>query len=121
LMTARTMASLPDVVTRNITVHAFDPGFIPATGLARNYPAIIRSLVLPILGLFTPFAPGMNTLAAGGEGLAGLADGSITSNRVYMALRKGKPTWPIPSSLSRDDKACAKLWADSALMVGLAV
>jgi NAD(P)-dependent dehydrogenase (short-subunit alcohol dehydrogenase family) len=119
LMTARHMASLPDVVARNITVHAFDPGFIPATGLARNYPAIIRGLVLPVLGLITPLAPGMNTLAAGGAGLAGLSDGTITSDRMYMALRKGAPTWPNPSALARDDQACAKLWADSAAMVGL--
>jgi hypothetical protein len=36
-----------------------------------------------------------------------------------MALRQGKPTWPDPSPLARDDAACAKLWADSAVMVGL--
>jgi NAD(P)-dependent dehydrogenase (short-subunit alcohol dehydrogenase family) len=119
LMTARMIAASPEASSRKITVHAYDPGFIPVTGLGRRAPWPIRALVLPVLPLFIRFMPGMNMLKNGGKALAGLADGSIDSDRVYMALRQGKPTWPDPSPLARDDAACAKLWADSAVMVGL--
>lgn len=118
LMTARTLAARPDIVARGIAVHAYDPGFIPATGLGRASPWVVRSLVLPLLARF-PFLSGMNSLADGGAGLAGLADGSIANPRVYMSLRAGKPTWPDPSLLARDEAACAKLWSDSAALVGL--
>ncbi len=119
LMTARSLAAHPDVVARGIIVHAYDPGFIPATGLARKSPWFVRSLIMPMLTALKPLG-GMNTLQEGGLGLAGLADGRITSDRVYMSLRKGKPTWPDPSDIARDEQACARLWADSAAMVGLA-
>ena len=118
LMTARFMAALPEVCARGITIHAYDPGFIPATGLARSSPAIVRSVILPVLALF-PMLKGMNSLAAGGAALAGLADGSIDGPRVYMSLRKGQPTWPDPSDLARDDALCAALWRDSGELVGL--
>ena len=118
LMTARYLAAMPDVQTRRIAVHAYDPGFIPATGLARQSPWVVRKLVFPLLGGFSNVGF-ISTLADGGAGLAGLADGSIGSDRVYMSMRKGKPTWPDPSPLARNDTACAKLWADSAVMVGL--
>lgn len=120
LMTARTMAALPQVRERGITVHAYDPGFIPATSLGRNAPLIVRRLVLPLLARF-PLLKGMNSLENGGKALAGLADGSIDGPQVYMALRGGKPTWPGPSVLASDDALCEALWRDSADLVGLPV
>ena len=120
LMTARTMAALPQVRERGITVHAYDPGFIPATSLGRNAPLIVRRLVLPLLARF-PFLKGMNSVENGGKALAGLADGSIDGPQVYMALRGGKPTWPGPSVLASDDALCEALWRDSADLVGLPV
>lgn len=118
LMTARFMAALPEVLERNIAVHAYDPGFIPATGLARTAPSVVRRLIMPLLSRF-PVLKGMNSLGDGGAALAGLADGSIDGARVYMSLRKGLPTWPDPSDFARDDALCAKLWHDSANLVGL--
>jgi NAD(P)-dependent dehydrogenase (short-subunit alcohol dehydrogenase family) len=119
LMTARSLAEHPDVLARGIAVHAYDPGFIPTTGLARRAPWIVRSAIMPLISLFARLMPGMNSLADGGKGLAALADGSVGNERVYMSLRGGKPTWPDPSMLARNDAACAKLWADSAVLVGL--
>ncbi len=118
LMTARTLAARPEVTTRGITVHAYDPGFIPATGLARGAPWFVRAVIFPVLSIL-PQGKGANRLGDGARALAGLADGTIDSDRVYMSLRRGKPTWPEPSALARDDALCAKLWADSAAMVGL--
>ena len=119
LMTARSLAQRPEVTGKGIAVHAYDPGFIPATGLGRAAPWPIRRLVLPFLALLPP-SKGSNRLSAGAKALAGLADGSIDSDQVYMALRRGQATWPQPSALARDDALCAKLWNDSAAMVGLA-
>ncbi len=116
LMTARLLAARPDLRARHIAVHAYDPGFIPATGLARQSPWWVRTLIFPVLSRFSNLGF-ISTLDDGGAGLAGLADGSITSDRVYMSMRKGKPTWPDPSELARNDAACAKLWADSDKMV----
>ncbi len=118
LMTARSLAQLPEVLERRITIHAFDPGLTPATGLARGHPAIVQWIFKRVLPLIRPFAAGMNSLADAGAALAGLADGSIDNDRVYMALRRGKPTWPNPSELALDDTLCAKLWSDSAALVG---
>lgn len=118
LMTARMLAARPEVTSRNITVHAYDPGFIPATGLARSAPWIVRAVIFPVLAIL-PQGKGANRLSGGAQALAGLADGTIGSDRVYMSLRGGKPTWPEPSVLARDDTLCAKLWEDSAVMVGL--
>jgi NAD(P)-dependent dehydrogenase (short-subunit alcohol dehydrogenase family) len=118
LMTARWLAQRPETKAKAISVHAYDPGFIPATGLARKSPWPVRKLIMPLLALLPP-GKGSNRLADGAAALAGLGDGSIDNKAVYMALRRGKPTWPEPSELARDDTACAKLWADSAAMVGL--
>jgi NAD(P)-dependent dehydrogenase (short-subunit alcohol dehydrogenase family) len=119
LITARVLAKLPEVQNRAIVVHAFDPGLTPATGLARNHSPLIQTIFKWGLPLVRPFAAGMNSRADAGFALAGLADGSIKSTRVYMALRRGKPTWPDPSILARDDEVAAKLWSDSAELVGL--
>ena len=37
----------------------------------------------------------------------------------YAALRRGKPTWPVPSDLARSDDLVQALWTDSARLVGL--
>jgi NAD(P)-dependent dehydrogenase (short-subunit alcohol dehydrogenase family) len=113
LMTARVLATLPEVRQQNIYVHAFDPGLTPATGLARGHSALVRALFAWALPLVRPFSAGMNSSADAGFALAGLADGSIDNARVYMALRRGKPTWPEPSELARKEDVAAKLWAES--------
>jgi NAD(P)-dependent dehydrogenase (short-subunit alcohol dehydrogenase family) len=118
LMTARTMAARRDIAARGLRVYAYDPGFIPATGLARGSPWFVTRLIMPVLTALKPLG-GMNTMDEGAAGLAGLADGSITGKTIYMSLRKAKPTWPDPSELACDDVLCDQLWADSAAMVGL--
>ena len=118
LMTARSLAQRAEVIGRSIAVHAYDPGFIPATGLARNAPWPVRKLIMPLLALL-PAGKGTNRLADGARALAGLADGTIANAAVYMSLRRGQPTWPQPSVMARDDALCQQLWKDSAALVGL--
>jgi NAD(P)-dependent dehydrogenase (short-subunit alcohol dehydrogenase family) len=120
LMTARRLSDLSDTKARDVSVMAYDPGLTPGTGLARATPFFVRTIVWPLLPLVRPFVKGMNSLADAGACLADLGEGKIDGDAAtYCALRKGKPTWPAPSDLARDDAACAKLWADSADMVGL--
>nr|WP_310523023.1 SDR family NAD(P)-dependent oxidoreductase [Polymorphobacter sp.] len=118
LMTARHLAASPEA--RAWTVIAYDPGLTPGTGLVREQHWAIRRLVWPVLPLVTRFGKGMNSLADAGRGLADLATVAVPPpGRVYAALRKGVLTWPDPSTLARDDAATAKLWDDSAALVGL--
>lgn len=120
LMTALTLARLPDAEIGNWTVLAYDPGLTPGTGLVRNQPWIVRTLVWPLLPLIVPFAKGMNKASDAGTALAALASDTIPpAQRVYAALRKGTLTWPDPSELARNSAAAFKLWRDSERYVGL--
>ena len=118
VMTALTLAEQPE--SARWTVTAYDPGLTPGTGLVRDQAFFIRVLAPLILPLIRPFASGMNSLAAAGRGLAELAtDAVLPPGRVYGALRKGRLTWPDPSELAQDPVARAKLWTESAELVGL--
>jgi len=120
VMTARTLATCPDVLGRGLHVFAYDPGLTPGTGLVQSAPFVVRRLIWPFFSLVQPFSSRMNSLVNAGRGLADLSDGTVSSNSaVYCSLRKGKPTWPSPSTVAQDDAACARLWRDSAAMVGL--
>lgn len=121
LMTARFLAMSPEARAGGWTVLAYDPGFTPGTGLARDQPWMVRKLVWPLLPQLVPLAKGMNTLSDAGRGLAELATTvEAPAGRVYASLRKGRLTWPQPSELARDDAATDALWRDSAQLVGLA-
>ena len=120
VMTARTFDTHPDVLARGLRAFAYDPGLTPGTGLVRSAPFAVRRLIWPLLPLIQPFSGGMNSLIHAGRGLADLSDGTISSEiAIYCSLRKAKPTWPPPSPIALDDAACARLWRDSAAMVGL--
>lgn len=121
LMTARAFAASTEARDKGLIVTAYDPGLTPGTGLVRNQMWVVRTLVWPLLPLLQPFRSGMNSLSAAGRGLADLATTEVPPpGRVYASLRRGKLTWPEPSELARDEAATAKLWADSAVLVGLA-
>ncbi len=121
MLTVRSLAALPEVAARRLTVLAYNPGLTPGTGLVRNQPWAVRALVWPLLPLIKPFVGFMNSLADAGGALAGLATTvAPPPGRLYASLRKGVLTWPDPSELARDDKVRDALWADSARLVGLA-
>ena len=120
MMTVRSLAALPEVAARRITVLAYNPGLTPGTGLVRNQPWAVRTLVWPLLPLLKPFVGFMNSLDSAGLALASLATDVVPpAGRVYASLRKGVLTWPDPSVLARDEVATARIWADSARLVGL--
>jgi NAD(P)-dependent dehydrogenase (short-subunit alcohol dehydrogenase family) len=115
LMTAQTLASMrPD-----LTVIAYDPGLTPGTGLVRSQHWLLRTLAWPLLPLMLPFGKTMNSLNNAGRGLADLASATVPpAGHVYASLRKGRMTWPAPSALARDAAAAARLWNDSARLIG---
>lgn len=120
VMTALYLAASEEARLGGWFVFAYDPGLTPGTGLTRNQPWLIRTLVWPLLPLFVPFSKGMNILADAGRGLAELATTTqVTDNRVYFALRKGRLTWPDPSEIARDITARRALWEESARLVKL--
>lgn len=116
LMTARAFARRrPDLI-----VLAYDPGLTPGTGLVRNQHWAFRTLVWPLLPLIRPLRSGMNSLTDAGRALAALATTETPPpGHLYAALRKGRITWPAPSTLARDDTATEQLWADSEALTGL--
>jgi NAD(P)-dependent dehydrogenase (short-subunit alcohol dehydrogenase family) len=121
LMTARRLAASLEAAAGDWIVTAYDPGLTPGTGLVRDQMWVVRTLVWPLLPLLMPFRPGMNSLANAGRGLADLATAAVPpAGRVYASLRKGVLAWPDPSELAQDDTVAAKLWQDSARLVGLA-
>ena len=120
MMTARALASSDIAPERRLSVIAFNPGFTPGTRLTRNHGLAFRALFavcVPVLSAFQR----MNTIAGGGGLLADLALGRIVApaGRLYASQVKRELTWPDPSDLASDDVASAKLWRDSAALVGL--
>jgi len=117
LLTARAFAASAEVKARRLRVIAYNPGYIPGTGLGRNLPA--GALPAPAMALSPYFADVMRIQA--GEFLADLALGRIVPprGRIYASLVRGELTWPQPSELARRDDVAQQLWSDSAVLVGM--
>lgn len=120
LMTVRELARrTPD--RPDLSVIAFDPAFVPGTGLARDYGAALDWLFRRVFPLVIRGA-NVSTPSISGEALAALATAPAYEGRrgEYWSVRSKRLTLATPSVLARDGAACAKLWDDSAAMVGLA-
>lgn len=119
VMTARELARRLAATRPDVMVAAFDPGFTPGTGLARDYPfplSLVFRFILPLVVR----GKRVSTPANSGRLLAELAtDPQWAGARGdYIAVRgKGLETVP-PSVLARDDAACARLWTDSEALTG---
>nr|WP_218572214.1 SDR family NAD(P)-dependent oxidoreductase [Pseudomonas sp. ALS1131] len=126
LMTAQTLAAHPEIQSRGISVIAFSPGLTSGSA-GRDSPVLLRRVVqvlmqtvFHVLGLFRP-AYAANPPERSGASLADFALGNanLPSGHIYVALVKGKPTFPEPSELARSQSAQQQLWRDSAAMVGI--
>lgn len=95
-------------------VIAYNPGYIPGTGLGRNLPA----------GTLPTSSPQLAEAARlrAGQVLADLALGRIVppTGHLYASLERGELTWPEPSELARREDVAQQLWRDSAQLTGLA-
>ena len=57
----------------NIRVNAFDPGLVPGTGLARNYPSFLKFISDYVFKALILFHPNVHTAKQSGSNLAHLA------------------------------------------------
>lgn len=123
VMTARELASRLAPGRPDIAVAAYDPAYVPNTGLARSYPAWARFLVARILPVVLR-GPWVSTPEVSGHHLADLAASPAyqTARGGYFSVRSLKLEEVAPSEMAREAGACAKLWDDSReLLVELGV
>jgi NAD(P)-dependent dehydrogenase (short-subunit alcohol dehydrogenase family) len=120
LLTARALASSAIAQDRRLQVIAYTPGLTPGTQLTRNQSLVFR-LVHAVVMRILSATQRVNTVAGGGGLLADLALGNIVppAGRLYASHVKRHLTWPDVSELASDDAVMAKLWRDSAVLVGL--
>jgi NAD(P)-dependent dehydrogenase (short-subunit alcohol dehydrogenase family) len=113
---ARRFAASADPRLRSLRVNAFDPGLMPATGLARTYPAPLRVVARYILPALALFIGNVHRPATSGRRLALLAagaEGSTTGK--YFSDGRETPS----STESYDQEKALELWNASARMTGL--
>ncbi len=123
---ARRLATVPSVHGRPaVTVTAFDPGLVPGSGLARDYPAPLRFVwdrVLPgVARALAPVVAGINPADKSGAMLARLAIDPAYAG-VTAAYFSSTARWrDVPSSPASYDRArWRELWDASVRMTGLA-
>ncbi len=99
---------------------SFDPAYVPHTGLGRDNPKWIATLVSYILPLIMK-SDQSSTIPRSGQFLADLVmDAKYAGGRGdYWAVRGPTMFKKEPSVLARDTAAAAKLWDDSAQLVEL--
>jgi NAD(P)-dependent dehydrogenase (short-subunit alcohol dehydrogenase family) len=115
----RAYAASPVGQARALRVIAFNPGLTPGTGVGRNNSRALRAVAAVLVSSLSPFLR-INTLAGGGALLADLSLGRIVPpGRLYASQVKRRLTWPDSSELAQSDHVMARLWRDSAMMVGL--
>ena len=107
-----------------ITVNGWEPGLVPGSGLARDYPAAARLVwnwVLPgVTRALHPFLPGMSTLRLSGSALARMVldpalDG--VSGKYFPATARWREARSSRDSYDAD--RARELWEASARMTGL--
>jgi len=101
----------------DITVNAFDPGLMPATGLARDYGGFLRFTWKYILPVLRPFVPQANSARHSGKALASLVTDpklARTTGKYFHGYKDG----PSSTESYERDKA-ASLWQQSAELVHL--
>lgn len=117
LLTARSFAASSHAKLRGLRVIAYNPGYIPGTGLGRNLPPGVLSGAAAAL---SPYVVEVMRVQAG-EVLADLALGRVVppTGHLYASLVGGELTWPETSELARREDVAAQLWRDSAVLTGM--
>ncbi|HBZ69605.1 MAG TPA: hypothetical protein DEP35_07700 [Deltaproteobacteria bacterium] len=107
-----------------LSVNAFDPGLVPGSGLAREYPPALRFVwdwILPgVARLLTPLVPAISTAQKSGRALARLVtDPALT--RVSGKYFPSHSRWreAASSAASYDMERARALWEESVRMTRL--
>ena len=113
---ARRLAASSDARLRSLLVNSFDPGLMPATGLARTYSPPLRFVSKYILPALSLFMSNVHSPATSGRRLAQLASGGEgDSTGKYFS-----DGHEVRSSIdSYDSNNALDLWTTSAKMTGL--
>ena len=104
----------------DLTLLAFDPGFVPGTGLARAYPPPLGWVFRHVLPLLV-HGRGVSRVPISGAALADLAANPryAGGRGTYWSMDRRVPIDRPPSTMAQDATVAAALWEDSAAMVGL--
>jgi len=89
----------------HILVNAFNPGFIPGTGLGRNTSPITHFMWFHVLPLFSRFSKAIRTTDESGEALARLISDVEVSGKYFDGIQE-KPS----SQASYDPVRSQRLW-----------
>jgi NAD(P)-dependent dehydrogenase (short-subunit alcohol dehydrogenase family) len=121
VMTARELALRQQAERPALMVASFDPGFVPGTGLVRDYPAPVSWAFRNVLPLLLR-SERISTPEVSGALLADLVllATYVSARGDYWSVRQRQLKRVEPSILARDATASSKLWDDSAKLVGLA-
>jgi NAD(P)-dependent dehydrogenase (short-subunit alcohol dehydrogenase family) len=121
VMTARELAHRTDGAHPDLTIIAFDPGFTPGTGLARDYPGPSGLIFRFLLPLLVKRTDRVSTPQNSGRLLAELVtDPAHAGLRGrYMAVRRQAVLDAPPSAVAHDAELAERLWDNSAGLVGL--
>lgn len=109
---------------RPISVNAYEPGLVPGSGLARDYPVALRFIwdrILPaVSGALSPIVPGLSTARKSGEALAAVvADPALerASGKYFPSHTRWREERSSPESYDAD--RARELWEASVAMTGL--
>jgi NAD(P)-dependent dehydrogenase (short-subunit alcohol dehydrogenase family) len=121
VMTARELARRTGESHPGLTIIAFDPGFTPGTGLARDYPGPAGLIFRFLLPLLVKRTDRVSTPQNSGRLLSELVtDPAHAGLRGrYLAVRRQEVVEVKPSAVAHDAELAFKLWDHSAGLVGL--
>lgn len=96
------------------SVVAFDPGFVPDTGLTREYPRFLVAIIKRIVSARMPSdrTGTVDTSAAAFAALA-LREMFEPARGTYVSMRAGIAVEVAPSSVAQDASVASQLWKDS--------
>lgn len=100
------------------SVLSFDPGFVPETGLTREYPRMLVAIIKRIVSARMP-SDRTGTVATSAHALADLTLRRIfdPARGTYVSMRGGTAVEVTPSALAQDPAVAAKLWEDSMTLI----
>jgi NAD(P)-dependent dehydrogenase (short-subunit alcohol dehydrogenase family) len=112
------------VGTRPVTVNGWEPGLVPASGLARDYPPALKFIwdrILPfVTGSLSPFIPSLSTLSRSGTALSRMVlDPELANTTGKYFPSHARWNAARSSELSYDAEKARALWDASVRMSGL--
>lgn len=102
---------------KHITVNAFNPGFMPDTGLPKALPPILNILIPALISVYAVCIGTYSNSRRSGKALAEMMVGKTYENKTGIYNDRGKIK--ESSRASYDKKAAVQLWVESAEMAGL--